>query len=177
MATTRISMFYTPARETVPNSVSEETNRSTPDLARTCVASIAGRTIGGPDHREGLLGSLGMAGDDQTREVEAVRGRLIERVHHQIREATTMTDMRATERLLAYIEEQASALDAKARSSDTIDGSLVSIELSGVLRSAAELRRRGDTIVHRRDLHAVLSLVDERQAIDLKAWRRLDGAQ
>jgi hypothetical protein len=46
-----------------------------------------------------------MTGDDQTSEVDAVRGRLIERVHDQIRKATEMTDMRATERLLQVIEE------------------------------------------------------------------------
>jgi hypothetical protein len=45
-------------------------------------------------------------GDDQTSEVEAVTGRLIERVHDQIREATEMTDMRATERLLDVIAER-----------------------------------------------------------------------
>jgi hypothetical protein len=47
-----------------------------------------------------------MTGDLQASEVEAVRGRLIERVRDQIREATTMTDMRATERLLAVIAER-----------------------------------------------------------------------
>jgi hypothetical protein len=99
-----------------------------------------------------------MTGGFQASEVEAVRGRLIERVHDQIKEAaTTMTDMRATGRLLDVIAE---------RSDDPrID------------EAVSELRRRGDTIVRRRDLHAVLPLVDERGPVDPEAWRRLDGAQ
>jgi hypothetical protein len=98
-----------------------------------------------------------VSGDDQTSEVEAVRGRLIERVHDQIREAGEVSDMRATERLLDVIAE---------RSDDP-----------RVNEAVTERRRRGDTIVYRRDLHAVLPLVEERQAIDLEAWRRLDRAQ
>jgi hypothetical protein len=86
-----------------------------------------------------------------------VRGRLIERVHDQIREATEMTDMRATERLFDVIAERSD--DPK------ID------------EAVSELRRRGDTVVRRRDLHAVLPLVDEREAVDQGAWRRLDQAQ
>lgn len=68
-----------------------------------------------------------------------------------------MTDMRATERLLDVIAEQSD--DPK------ID------------EAVSELRRRGDTIVRRRDLRAVLPLVDEHEAGDPEAWRRLDGAQ
>jgi hypothetical protein len=48
-----------------------------------------------------------------------------------------------------------------------------------IVDAITELRRRGDTIVRRRDLHAVLPLVDERErdAVDPDAWRRLDRAQ
>jgi predicted mannosyl-3-phosphoglycerate phosphatase (HAD superfamily) len=77
-----------------------------------------------------------MTGDDVAREVEAVRGRLIERVQDRIREATEMTDMRATERLLDVIEE---------RSDDEETTAIV-----------AELRRRGDTLVRSHDLRALL---------------------
>jgi hypothetical protein len=98
-----------------------------------------------------------MTGDDQTSEVEAVRGRLIERVHDQIREAGEMSDMRATDRLLEVIAERSG--DPK------ID------------EAVNELRRRGDTIVRRRDLHALPPLVDERDGVDSEAWRRLEGAQ
>ncbi|HEX4344447.1 MAG TPA: hypothetical protein VHZ31_02695 [Solirubrobacteraceae bacterium] len=77
-----------------------------------------------------------MTGDDVAREVEAVRGRLIERVQDRIREASEMTDMRATERLLEVIEERSD------------DGETTAI--------VAELRRRGDTLVRSHDLRALL---------------------
>jgi hypothetical protein len=50
----------------------------------------------------------------------------------------------------------------------------ISTEIVDAIR---ELRRRGDTIVRRRDLHAVLPLVDARDGVDAEAWRRRDGAQ
>jgi hypothetical protein len=68
-----------------------------------------------------------------------------------------MTDMRASERLLAVIAERSD--DPK------ID------------EAVSELRRRGDTIVRRRDLHAVLPLVDQGETADPEAWRRLDRAE
>ena len=77
-----------------------------------------------------------MTGDGVAREVEAVRGRLIERVQEQIREAAEMTDMRATERLLEVIEER------------SVDAETTAI--------VAELRRRGDTLVRSHDLRALL---------------------
>lgn len=81
-----------------------------------------------------------MTGDNQASEVEAMRGRLIERVHQQIREAETMTDMRATEQLLTFIG--ANADDA------------------GIRRAAIELRSRGDTFVRRDDFQTLLRHVD-----------------
>jgi hypothetical protein len=77
-----------------------------------------------------------MTGDDVAREIEAVRGRLIERVQDRIREVSEMTDMRATERLLEVIEE---------RSDDDETAAIV-----------AELRRRGDTLVRSHDLRTLL---------------------
>jgi hypothetical protein len=120
-----------------------------------------------------------MTGDDQASEVEAVRGRLIERVHDHIREATTMSDMRATERLLAVISERTARAAIAVHESDGSKASVATVndDLAAVAEAVIELRRRGDIIVRLHDLHTVLRHVNEGEVVDLEAWRRLDRAQ
>jgi hypothetical protein len=61
-----------------------------------------------------------------------------------------MTDMRATERLLEYIGEQ-----ALAAFSELPGDSEAALQADKVMNAIAELRRRGDTLVRREDLRLI----------------------
>jgi hypothetical protein len=61
----------------------------------------------GPEGR-----SAGIERDQGHDQIDALRGRLIDRVRDQIREASAMTDTRATERLLELVAERGDTLVA-----------------------------------------------------------------
>ncbi len=77
--------------------------------------------------------------------------------------------MRATERLLQVVQESASEI---------LQGCEDPAKEAGwILEATRELRRRGDTLVRRDDVAAVLPYVDdERPGVDRVALERLDTA-
>jgi hypothetical protein len=78
-----------------------------------------------------------------------------------------MTDMRATERLLGHIAEQADLIATQSPG--------VAEPATAIHDAVDELRRRGDTLVRRDDLWIILEYADsdevllESQRVELKA--------
>ncbi|HEV7566613.1 MAG TPA: hypothetical protein VGO31_11705 [Microbacteriaceae bacterium] len=84
-----------------------------------------------------------------------------------------MSDMRATDRLLEVVEQAAQELNR-----DVAPDLRSRVAVIGA--AATELRRRGDTLVRRRDLKLVMQALGGEQILlgedESQALNRLDGA-
>jgi hypothetical protein len=93
-----------------------------------------------------------------------------------------VTDMRATERLLEVIEENATAVDAWIANGHprTETADRATRDLAALGAALDELRRRGDTLVRRNDLELVVQAVTREQILlgedEAQSLARLDGA-
>jgi predicted ABC-type ATPase len=86
-----------------------------------------------------------------------------------------MTDRRATERLLEFIGT--SALSAYG---DSEEESVAAVNADAIMNAIAELQRRGDTLVHRRDLNLIIEALHREHITlgeeEVHALNRVDRA-
>jgi hypothetical protein len=94
-----------------------------------------------------------------------------------------MSDLRASDRLLGVIGEEALAIDADIDAGVNIGALDLAMHSARISEAVAELRRRGDTLVRREDLMSVLAGVERGFLIGISvrgvectaAWERLEN--